>query len=103
MKRFNIEFTEGAREDYRNLLHIINDKYKAPITARKYTNELINEVFKLKTTAESIPFCSQLSIIAKYGYNARRINYKKMAIIYIVDENIVVIEAIIPQGNIKDL
>jgi len=100
---FKIKFSEGAREDYRNLLRVINDKYKAPITAKKYTIELIIEIFKLKSTAESIPYCSQISVVAKYGYNSRRINYKKMAIIYTVNESIVVIEAIIPQGNIKDL
>ena len=103
MKMFKIEFSQGARDDYRNLLHVINDKFKAPITAKKYTTELIIEIFKLKTTADSIPCCNQMSVVAKYGYNARRINYKKMAIIFTVNENIVVIEAIIPQGNIKDL
>jgi hypothetical protein len=35
--------------------------------------------------------------------NARRINYKKMAIVYTVFSDLVVIEAIIPQANIKGL
>jgi len=103
MKKYSIKFTESAEEDILDLADVINDKYKAPITAKKYTTELIIEIFKLKSTAESIPYCSQISVVAKYGYNARRTNYKKMAIIYTVNENIVVIEAIIPQGNIKDL
>ena len=103
MKEYSIKFTESAEGDILDLADLINDKYKAPITAKKYTTELIKEIFNLKSTAESIPFCNQISVFSKYGYNARRINYKKMAIIYTVNESIVVIEAIIPQGNIKDL
>ena len=103
MKRYQIKFTQEAREDYKRLLYVINEKYKAPLTAKKYTTELINEVYKLKSSAESFPFCGQQSIISKYGYNARRINYKKMAIIYTVFSDLVVIEAIIPQANIKGL
>jgi hypothetical protein len=84
MKRYQIKFTQEAGEDYKRLLYVINEKYKAPLTAKKYTTELINEVYKLKSSAESFPFCGQQSVISKYGYNARRINYKKMAIIYTV-------------------
>ena len=100
MKKYHIEFTQEAQEDYKRLIYGINEKYKAPLTAKKYTSALIKEIYKLKNSAESIPLCSQRTISAKYGYNARRINYKKMAIIYTVYFNLVVIEAIIPQGNI---
>ena len=103
MKKHSVKFTERAEEDILDLADVINYKFKSPSTAKKYTTELIIEIYKLKTTAESIPLCSQISVVAKYGYNARRINYKKIAIIYTVNESIVVIEAIIPQGNIKDL
>ncbi|MFZ4726218.1 MAG: hypothetical protein ACOYMD_12310, partial [Paludibacter sp.] len=78
-------------------------EYKAPITAKKYTTELIKEIYKLRITAESISICSQKSILSTFGYNARRINYKKMAIIYTIFSEIVVIETIIPQANIKGL
>lgn len=103
MKKYQIQFSEFASEDYKNLLHVINEKYKAPITAKKYTTELIKDIYKLRSSAESIPLCKQQSIINKYGYNSRRINYKKMAIIYTVIEDIVIIEAITPQSSIRGL
>ena len=101
--RYQIKFTKEAQEGYKGLLYTINEKYKAPLTAKKYTTELINEIYKLKSTAESIPLSRQQSILSTYGYNARRINYKKMAIIYTVFSDLVVIEAIIPQANIKGI
>ena len=85
------------------MLYTINERYKSPLTAKKYTSELIKEIFKRRSTAESIPFCRQQFILAAYGYKARRINYKKMAIIYTVFSDLVIIEAIIPQANIKGL
>jgi len=103
MKKYKVEFTKTSKEDLLNLADVINEKYKAPLTAKKYTSELIKEINKLRTNAQSIPLCRQQSILSAFGYNARRINYKKMAIIYTIFSDLVIIEAIIPQANIKSL
>jgi plasmid stabilization system protein ParE len=103
MKVYSVEFTQDAREDFKRLLYVIAAKYKAPLTAKKYTTELIAEINNLTCYAESIPECNQTSIIKKYGINIRRVNYKKMAIIYTVIYELIVIEAIIPQAIIYEL
>ena len=40
MKKYHIEFTQEAQEDYKRLIYVINEKYKAPLTAKKYTSAL---------------------------------------------------------------
>ena len=36
MKKYSIKFTESAEEDILDLADVINDKYKAPLTAKNY-------------------------------------------------------------------
>jgi hypothetical protein len=61
--------------------------------------------FQLKSlshSAESYPI-SSLKAILQYGYNARRINYKKMAIIYTVHQKTVLVRRVIPGALIPEL
>ncbi|MFZ4455703.1 MAG: hypothetical protein ACOYOT_05725 [Bacteroidales bacterium] len=103
MKKFKISYSDIATDDIYNLTYIIINKYKSPLTSVKYIADLINEIDRLKVCAESIQFCKQKTITDKFGINARRINFKKMAIIYTIFQDIVVIEAILPQTAIKEL
>jgi hypothetical protein len=100
MNGYNLKFTEDARDDYKYLLYVISEKYHAPLTAKKYTTALIDKLENLKSYAESLPTCTQNTIIMKYGNIARRINYKKMAIIYTVLSEDIIVEAILPQALI---
>lgn len=103
MKNYIIVYSIDAANDLYNLTFVIINLYKSPITAKKYITELRNEIRKLKSSGLSIPFCKQQSIIEKFGYGAKRINYKKMAIIFTISDNQIIIENIIPQSNIKSL
>lgn len=49
----------------------------------------------LSHLAESFPISTKKSIL-QYGYNARRVNYKKMAVIYTVHSKTVLIRSVIP-------
>ncbi len=63
---------------------------------------LFNQIKSLTHTAESYPI-SATKTISHYGYNARRINYKKMAIVYTVHGKTVLIHRVLPSALISGL
>jgi hypothetical protein len=73
MKTYNIEISESALLDIKDLAFVIHDLYKAPMTAKKYVKGLYKEVKKLESMAETLPFQSRKSL-TQYGQNVRRIN-----------------------------
>lgn len=99
---YNIKFTEDAEFDLNDLFEVTTT-YKAPITATKYLKGLVAEIKKLQYSANSFPLCIQANIIQKYGYSVRRINYKRMAILYLIIENDVIILRIKPSSTITEL
>lgn len=99
MKRYEVIITENAQQDLKDLSNAIIFEYKSPITAIRYLRGIYDEFRWLRSNAESLKIQSSKSFI-KFGFNTRRINYKKMAIIYSVVENRVYIKRIIPAGTI---
>ena len=73
-------------------------QYQVPLTAFKYVQGLLDEIKKLKTNADS--FSKKQKILFQYGYNVRRLNYKKMSIIYSVIDRTVYILRIVPSSTI---
>lgn len=80
MKRYEIIISYGANLDIEDVCIFISDVYFAKLTAKKYYNGIINTINSLSYCAESIAVSSS-KLVSSYGINARRINYKKMAII----------------------
>jgi len=102
MKYYTIRTSKQAHIDIENLHFYIVETCKSPITSKRYIEGIIYKITSLSHSAESHPITSLKSIL-QYGYNARRINYKKMAIIYTVHQNMVLIRRIIPGSLISKL
>lgn len=100
MRKFDIKFTDEARQDILDLAQVIILEYKAPLTAERYVRDLYGRISDLGHQASSIAVSNNPSVL-KFGFNARRINYKKIAIIYIIRANEVIICKIIPSSMIK--
>ena len=83
-----------------DLEYVIVNEYKAPQTARKYVKELHETISRLSTHAESIRVSDKKEVV-RFGASARIIQYKKMAIIYTVHNNRVVVRAVMPASLIK--
>ncbi len=96
---YQIRYSDSALEDIKELRFVIRDTYKAPSTAVSYLQGLYNKIADLKIHAESLPIQSS-PFFSRYGINVRRINYKKMAIIYTVHDDIIYIQRIIPASLI---
>jgi mRNA-degrading endonuclease RelE of RelBE toxin-antitoxin system len=102
MKRYEVVITENAQQDLRDLSNTILFEYKSPITAIRYLRGIYDEFKWLQSNAESLKIQSNKSF-AKFGFNIRRINYKKMSIIYSIVDNTVYIKRIIPAGTINSI
>lgn len=70
MGRYEIVFSEKASIDIQNLSDTIMYQYKASITAFRYVQGLLDEIMKLKTTAESFPI-QKSGYFLQYGFNVR--------------------------------
>ncbi|HBF88953.1 MAG TPA: hypothetical protein DDX39_09955 [Bacteroidales bacterium] len=102
MKKFSIIFSESARSDIKDILDFIEIVCKSPITAKQYVDGIRKEVNSLSNKAHIYQIATRKSIL-KYGHNARRVNYKKIAIIYTIHNDIVVIRRVIPGGTISGI
>jgi plasmid stabilization system protein ParE len=93
MKDYTVRFSKSAREDMQVLFDYIVLTCKSYKTANEYQIGLLNTINDLKKYAETFhTIKGKYSLL--YGFNVRRINYKKMAIIYTVHGNIILIHRI---------
>ena len=81
----NIFYSELAEKDIYGLFDFITEKYKSPLTAARYIQGIYDEINKLSTQA-CIHGIEKASFYRQFGFAVRRINYKKMAILYSVIE-----------------
>ena len=93
-----VKFTEKAFEDLYELDYTIRYNFQAPLTAERYLTGLKQEIQKLSRSADLSVVQSKLS--QKYGIEIRRVNYKEMAILYSIEEDVVIIQRIIPQNMV---
>ncbi len=99
MKKFDIVYSKDADNDLQKLSDVIMYKYKAPLTAVRYLNGLQKEIKRLSVIADALPYYTRPQL-QKYGQNTKRINYKEMAIIFVIYGPIVYIHCIIPANTI---
>ena len=102
MKVYSIRISIQADIDIENLHFYIFENCKSPIAAKQYIEGIYYRMKSLSHSAESFPISTQKNIL-QYGYNARRINYKKMAIIYTVHGKMVLVHRVIPGSLIIGL
>jgi hypothetical protein len=102
MKRYKIDLSEQAANDIDNFVDYIIFAYKAPITAKRHYDGLFKTIKSLSIVAENISI-SNIANFQQFGYNVRRINYKKMTIIYTIRFDVVYIHRVIAQTLITEL
>ncbi|MDO5665428.1 MAG: hypothetical protein Q4G63_09250 [Bacteroidia bacterium] len=81
-------------------IQFIIDIYKAPSTAEKHYVEIFDLLRKLEYNAESSAPSSEKTL-KRYGLGVRRLNYKKMTIIYTIHSNVVYVRRIKAQSLIS--
>ncbi|MDR2121011.1 MAG: type II toxin-antitoxin system RelE/ParE family toxin [Tannerella sp.] len=91
---FHIYFSPEADNDMAVLERYIRDELKSPYTASQYMTDLEDVIQTLSINAGIIS--SNKYVRAKFGDDARRIIFKKMDIIFTIEDDIVYIKRIIP-------
>ena len=84
---YDVFISEQANEDLDGLEFTIKYEYHSPLTAFRYLQGIKNKINELKTFAE-IYAIETSEFYQQFGFGVRRINYKNMAIIYTIHENI---------------
>ncbi|GHT88865.1 hypothetical protein FACS189474_4880 [Bacteroidia bacterium] len=98
--KYDISYSDEANRDLENLAYTISEKYSSPLTAFRYIQGIIETINQMAKNPEAYPIRFNLSFM-QYGMFVRRINYKKMAIIYTIkDDDTVYIFRIIPSSMI---
>lgn len=100
--KYSIVYSEHSKQDLNDLFNVIAFEYKLPITASRYLQGLKNTILSLSKSAESFPVQTRKSL-QQFTPAPRRINYKRMAIIYNVINDTVYIRRIIPANTISGL
>lgn len=101
MKKYVVRISINAQNDIFEIIDYIASVYKAPLTAENYLIELYDTIFSLEYLAESIQISTKSDIL-KYGLNARSIVFKNLTILYTVDINIVLVQAVVSGKIIKN-
>lgn len=101
MTKYKIDLSEQAVCDIDDFIDYIIFAYKAPITAKRQYDGLFKTIKSLSLNAESLPIIRKTNF-QQFGFNVRRINHKKMTIIYTIHFDIVYIHRIVAQSLIKD-
>ena len=97
--RYRIEFSPDANQDIDDLYSVIIDEYQSPLTAFRYVQGLVDEIKKLEHNPEKFVVRDD-DFYSQFGTEIRRINYKKMAIIYSVYRTRVFIHRVVASSLI---
>lgn len=93
-----VKLTDDALYDLYDLDYTIRREFQAPLTAERYLTGLKKQIQTLSRTADLGVVQSNLSL--KYGKAIRRENYKKMAILYSIEDDKVFVHRIIAQSMV---
>jgi len=83
-----------ALQDIENVHDYIAYELFEPITADKYIRSIYDAIKHLSIYGASIAVSERDYLLLQYGSTVRNINYKKMAIIYTVESNEIIIQRI---------
>jgi plasmid stabilization system protein ParE len=102
MSKYSVSYSDEANSDFENLAYAITVEYGSPTTAFRYVQGIIEAIDQMAKNPEAYPIRFNLSLL-EYGLNARRLNYKKMAIIYTInDDETVYIHRVIASSLITE-
>ncbi|KAA6303209.1 MAG: hypothetical protein EZS26_000598 [Candidatus Ordinivivax streblomastigis] len=98
MKYFQITVSIKAKRDIADLKRYIKDELKASETASHYIKGLDATIQKLFSLADFIG--SNEFVQAMFGRNALHIAYKKMTIVFFIEDDCVYVERVIASSMI---
>jgi len=92
--KYKVKMSVEADADFENYLNHIICEYDAPLTAVKHKDGILDVLLDLSVN----PYVNAVrhnEFLLEFGMNVRRANYKRMAIIYTIHENVVYVHRIL--------
>lgn len=87
MKKYNIHINPEAYDDLSDIAEDIYLASKSIPIAKKYVKGILSTINDLSKFGGSLALCQNKSITDVYGKFVRKENYKKVSIIYAVDDD----------------
>ena len=84
--KYVVRYSDDAILDFNDISHLIADEFGMPKTAFNYLKGLKEKIKRLEHYPEMCAVSNNKFIIENYGLNVRRLNYKKVSVIYIIIE-----------------
>ena len=100
-ENYKLTILNDAQADIDEYIYTIRNTFDAPLTAKKHYDDL----YKLFREIEKNPTINAVRTTAsllQYGYNVRRANYKKMAVIYTINGSDVYVHRVVASSMITD-
>ena len=94
MRKNVVKITDIALQDIENVHDYIAYELFEPITADKYIRGIYDAIKHLSLYGAGIAVSERDFLLSQYGSNVRNINYKKMAVVYTVENNEIMIQRV---------
>jgi plasmid stabilization system protein ParE len=91
---YTIEVSEQAERDLTELFVWIFEEKGMPDTALHYIQAIYNKIKRLELYPTVRPIERNRAIIMQYGFGVRKLNYKKMSVLYTVNEETATVDII---------
>jgi hypothetical protein len=101
-ENYNLTVSDNAWDDINSYIDYIIYTCYAPKTGKKHYDELMSLLEKIEKNPTLYSTRMTTSLL-QYGYNVRRANYKKMAIIYTINGSTVYVHRVVAASMITDL
>ena len=101
MREFKIKLTDNAKYDILQVHDYIAYELYEPIAADKYFRGIYDAIRHLSLYGSSIAVSEREYLLYQFGPTVRNIIYKKMAIIFTIENNEIIIQKIIAASLIK--
>ena len=101
-EHYNLTVSDDAWADIDEYIDYITNTYNAPLTARRHYDGLLELLEKIQKNP-TINVIRKTASLLQYGYNVRRANFKKMAIIYTINGSTIYVHRIVAGSMINGL
>ena len=95
MRKHVVRITDTALQDIENVHDYIAYELFEPITADKYIRGIYDAIKHLSLYGSNVAVSERDFLLLQYGATVRNINYKKMAVIYTIENEEVIIHRIV--------
>jgi len=95
MRQNVVRITDTALQDIENVHDYIAYELFEPITADKYIRGIYDAIKHLSLYGATVAVSERDFLLSQYGSTVRNINYKKMAIVYTIENDEIIIHRIV--------